>query len=387
MGTDKRARIGIDVTSALTQGAGIGRYTRELVRAVVAEESGHTFHLFSARLVGEPPVPNPLPDVPHVVYRPAPLGERWLYRLWYRLRLPLPVQWVTGELDLFHSPDFVLPPVNGRIPTLLTVHDLSFIHYPHVFPKPLVDYLNRVVPWSVRRATHILADSASTQEDLMRLWGVPAEKITVLYCGVSPQYQPITDAARLTAVRQKYALGDLPFVLSVGTVQPRKNYKMLIRAFKGVAEKLPHALYIAGGTGWMHDEILAEIENQGLNGRVRFLGFVDDADLPALYSAADLFVYPSLYEGFGLPPLEAMACGTPAILSNTSSLPEVAGEDGAVLLPPQETAVWQQTILTMLQSPQKREKVANAGRKQSQKFTWQQAAKQLLTLYNHLLFA
>jgi glycosyltransferase involved in cell wall biosynthesis len=310
-----------------------------------------------------------------------------LYRLWYRLRLPLPVQWVTGKLDLFHSPDFVLPPVNGRIPTLLTVHDLSFIHYPHVFPKPLVDYLNRVVPWSVRRATHILADSASTRDDLMRLWGVPEEKITVLYCGVSPRYQPVTDAEQLTAVRQKYALGDVPFVLSVGTVQPRKNYKMLIRAFKGVAEKMPHALYIAGGTGWMHDEILAEIEHQGLNGRVRFLGFVDDADLPALYSAADLFVYPSLYEGFGLPPLEAMACGTPAILSNASSLPEVAGENGAVLLPPQETAVWQQTMLSLLQSPSQREKLALAGRKQSQKFTWQQAAKQLIALYNRLLFA
>ena len=138
-----KRRIGIDVTSALTQGGGIGRYTRELVRALVSLDKSNDYQLFSARIQDQPPVPNPLPQASNVTYHQAPLSERWLYRLWYRARLPLPVQWKTGKLDLFHSPDFVLPPTSGNIPTLLTVHDLSFIYYPETFPKTLVAYLKQ----------------------------------------------------------------------------------------------------------------------------------------------------------------------------------------------------------------------------------------------------
>src|SRR5690606_33060492 len=129
----------------------------------------NSYRLFSAKPPTQLPVPEPLPQTTNFDHQPAPLDERWLYRLWYRLRLPLPVQWVTGQLDLFHSPDFVLPPVNGRIPTLLTVHDLSFVHFPHVFPERLVSYLNQVVPWSIGRATHILADSEATRQDLLTI--------------------------------------------------------------------------------------------------------------------------------------------------------------------------------------------------------------------------
>jgi glycosyltransferase involved in cell wall biosynthesis len=156
-------QIGIDITSALTQGGGIGRYTRELVRALISQDSYNRYTLFSAKI--PPPFSNrqqlllnSLTSHSKVNYRPSILGERWLYRLWYRLRLPVPVQIVTGHLDLFHSPDFVLPPISGGIPTLLTIHDLSFIHFPDTFPPVLVDYLNKVVPWSVARATHILSD-------------------------------------------------------------------------------------------------------------------------------------------------------------------------------------------------------------------------------------
>ena len=220
-----RARIGIDVTAAVLQGGGIGRYTRELVRALVAQEAEANFRLFSARPPTASPVPQPLPQAGNVDYFPSRLTERWLYRLWYRLRLPLPVQWQTGKLDLFHSPDFVLPPVNGRVPTLLTVHDLSFIHYPDTFPPALVNYLNKVVPWSVGRATHILADSQATKDDLSEFWQVPQDKVTVLYSGVNSDFKPAAPAQE-TAVREKYHLGSEPYLLSVGTIQPRKNYQM-----------------------------------------------------------------------------------------------------------------------------------------------------------------
>jgi glycosyltransferase involved in cell wall biosynthesis len=143
------AKIGIDVTSAVVQGGGIGRYTRELVRAVVAADRVNEFTLFSSRWPDRLPVPDPLPSGPNVRKRAAPVSDRWLYRLWYRLRLPVPVQWLTGPLDLFHSPDFVLPPVRRGVPTLLTVHDLSFVHYPEAFTPALLRYLHTAVPRSI----------------------------------------------------------------------------------------------------------------------------------------------------------------------------------------------------------------------------------------------
>jgi glycosyltransferase involved in cell wall biosynthesis len=382
-------QIGIDITSALTQGGGIGRYTRELVRALVRKEANNKYTLFSARIPPDPEknqasVIESLTSLSPVTYRPAFLGERWLYRIWYRLHLPLPIQLFTGGLDLFHSPDFVLPPTSEGIPTLLTVHDLSFIHFPDTFPPTLVNYLNRVVPWSVSRATHVLADSRSTKKDLVEQWAVPEDKITVLYSGVSEAYRPVEDPPYLTEVRKSYSLGEEPYLLSVGTIQPRKNYQRLIKAFAPIAGKYPHNLYIAGGKGWLEEEMMAEADRQGISGRVRFLGFVADRHLPALYSGASLFLFPSLYEGFGLPVLEAMACGVPAIISNTSSLPEVGGE-AALQLDPLLAEAWSEGMDRVLSDQGLAEKMIGAGFIQARSFSWDKAAYQLLQIYAALL--
>lgn len=376
--------IGIDVTSAIVQGGGIGRYTRELIQALAQVPTVHQLRFFSAKPPANPPVRDPLPSSSHIQYRSAPLDERWLYRLWYRLRLPLPVQLVLGRLDLFHSPDFVLPPVAGGIPTLLTVHDLSFAHYPEVYPEPLVRYLNQVVPWSVGRATHILADSEATRGDLVSLWGVPQGKVSVLYSGVHERFQPVEEEGVLTAVRRKYNLGSQPYIFTVGTVQPRKNYQMLIRAFAPVAAQWPHQLVIAGGKGWLMEEMMAEVGRQGLEERVRFIGFADDGDLPALYSGAALFVFPSLYEGFGLPLLEAMQCGVPVISSDASCLPEVAGK-ATVLLSPYDEVGWTGAMGRLLGDGQERVRLVGAGFRQARQFRWEQGARQLLGVYEGLL--
>jgi glycosyltransferase involved in cell wall biosynthesis len=365
------------------QGGGIGRYTRELIYALVKADKENDYHLFSAKQPATLPVPDPVPEGNNIAYHQAPVSERWLYRLWYRLRLPLPVQLMTGPLDLFHSPDFVLPPVRDGIPTILTVHDLSFVHYPDTFTPALVSYLNSVVPWSVARATHILADSQATKDDLTTIWQVAAEKVTVLYSGVSGRFRPVTDNKQLTAVRQKYDIGDAPYLVSVSTLQPRKNFQMLIRAFKLVAAQQPHNLIIAGSKGWLYEEMLAEVEKQGLEGRVKFIGFVADSDLPALYSEAALMVFPSLYEGFGLPLLEAMACGVPVLTSNSSCLPEVAGE-AAVQLDPTDQAAWSQTMNGLLSNPGQRARMVAAGFLQARKFTWKKAAGELLGIYRKL---
>ena len=379
-------RIGIDVTSALTQGGGIGRYTRELLHALVAQNDHQKrqLHLFSAKITNELPVANPLPTHPQVSYTPALLDERWLYRLWYRARIPVPVQWMMGQVDLFHSPDFVLPPVAAGIPTVLTVHDLSFAHYPEVYTPALVSYLNKVVPWSVTRASHILADSEATKEDLVKLWHVPTQKITVLYSGVNERFRPIADPLTQQQMRERYGLGERPYILSVGTVQPRKNYQLLIRAFAQVAAVLPHNLVIAGGKGWLYDDILAEVKQQGLDGRVIFTGFVDDDDLPTLYSASSLYAFPSLYEGFGLPLLEAMACGIPVINASTSCLPEVAGQ-ATLQIDPQDEQGWGQGMISVLQDETRRAAMISEGFVQVKKFGWTRAAQQLLGVYDMLL--
>lgn len=377
-------RIGIDITAALTQGAGIGRYTRELVSALVETNHADTLVLFSAKQPAELPVPEPIPQAQNVLYHQAPVSERWLYRLWYRLSLPLRVELFTGKLDLFHSPDFVLPPVAGRIPTLVTVHDLSFLKYPETFTPELVNYLNKVVPRSVRRASHILADSAATKNDLVEWLATPAEKVTVLYSGVNPRFRPVSNEKRLQRVRKKYGLGARPYVLSVSTLQPRKNYEMLIRAFKPVAAELPHNLVIAGGKGWLYERIMAEITSQGLDGRVLLIGFADDRDLPDLYSGASLFVYPSFYEGFGLPLLEAMACGVPVLNSDASCLPEVAGTATRQLAPNDQQA-WTNAMSTLLADAGQRSRMVAAGFLQARHFTWSRAAEELNGIYARLL--
>lgn len=380
----KRPVVGIDVTSALSQRAGIGRYTRELVSALIRFDKASEFVLFSARQPSWDSLSSRIPKDAHVRYTQSFLTERWLYRIWYRLRIPIPVQSFTGDIDLFYSPDFVLPPVRDGVPTILTVHDLSFIHYPETFTSSLRNYLNQVVPRSVRRATHVLADSQSTKDDLHSIWQIEEEKISVLYSGVDGSFRPPSDKSKRSDVRERYGLSDEPYIFSVSTIQPRKNYQMLIRAFKGVVDDFPHRLVIAGEKGWLYEETFNEVTRQGLEEKVTFLGFVEDEDLPALYSEATLFVFPSLYEGFGFPILEAMACGVPVLVSSASCLPEIAGE-AAVVLPPQHEEAWTATIRDLLDDPNRRAQIVASGFLRVRQFGWKSAAEQLSELLQTLL--
>jgi glycosyltransferase involved in cell wall biosynthesis len=373
-------RIGLDATAAVAQGAGIGRYTRELLRALSAADPHNHYRLFFASRAR----PHALPALgPNFHVTALPFHDVWLARAWQRARLPLPVEWLTGPLDLFHSPDFTLPPTHRNTRTLLTVHDLSFVRDPGSAAPTLLSYLNTVVPRSVRRADHILADSQATKDDLIELYRTPAEKISVLYCGVEPAFRSVADPKILAGVRAKYGLGGAPFIFSVSTLQPRKNYVRLIQAFA----QLPAAefqLVIAGGRGWLFDSIFAEVERLKLDGRVLFPGFVADADLPALYSAARVFAYPSLYEGFGLPLLEAMACGTPVVASTASCLPEVAGA-AALLVPPTDVDGLAAALRRLATDEVLRADFIAKGRARAREFTWERAAQQLLRIYAGLL--
>mgnify|MGYP005846244415 FL=1 len=371
--------IAIDYTAAVQQRAGIGRYTRELVGALLrlpeAQEAGHRYTLFAA--AGGRGIPADLPSSPAVRLRFLPLSDEWAARLWHRARLPIPVETFTGPVDLFYSPDFVLPPTLPRTRTLLTVHDLSFLHYPGHFVPKLVRYLERVVPASVARADRVLADSEATRADLIRLLGTPPEKVEVLYSGVDARFRPEPEPGERERLRARYGL-DRPYVLSVGTLQPRKNFVRLIRAFARLRDT-GRMLVIAGGRGWLYESVLEEASRHP--DRVRILGFVEDADLPALYRGADLFVFPSFYEGFGLPVLEAMACGVPVVCSGVSSLPEVAG-DAALLVDPEDEEGLSKAMQRVLEDEGLRREMAARGRARAARFTWEEAARHLVAVFS-----
>jgi glycosyltransferase involved in cell wall biosynthesis len=292
------------------------------------------------------------------------------------------VELVTGAVDIFHSPDFVLPPLH-RARTLVTVHDLSFIRYPECADVNLRAYLNKVVPRSVHRADLVLADSQNTKDDLVELLGVEANKIEVIYPGVEERFRPIEDQTVLEQVRRRYNLPPR-FILGLGTLQPRKNFATLVEAFADLRFAICDLrLVIAGGKGWLYDEIFVAVERLGLEEQVVFPGFVADEDLPALYNLAELFVFPSLYEGFGMPPLEAMACGTPVVTSNASSLPEVVGEAG-LIVEATDTRALAEAMKRVLEDNALREGMIAKGLEQARKFTWEKSVSKLLSLYEAL---
>lgn len=380
-------RIAIDYNAALRQVAGIGRYSRELVRALAELRSGDDILLFYAARDLRPDAPGlrGLLDLqainPRVTAHPIPLGERALTILWQRARLPLPVERWTGPIDLLHAPDFVLPPARVR-QAIVTVHDLSFRLHPEAAHARLRRHLEAAVPRSLRRASLVLADSRSTADDLETLMDVPPGKIRVLYPGVGAQFRRVEDRARLDAVRARYQLPQR-FFIHVGTIEPRKNLERLIAAYRAMRgeEAAPDiALALAGKPGWLSEPILAAARAAP---DVLLTGPVADEDLPALLTLAEALVYPSLYEGFGFPPLEALACGTPAITSNTSSLPELV--DGvAAMVDPRDTAALTAALRRVVDDPS----VARAARAQgpaaAARFTWPRAAQQLLDIYGSL---
>lgn len=374
-----RGPIAIDYTAALEQGGGIGRYVRELVTALSRIDSETPYRLFAA---GRRDTVTPVTSGPNFTLHTSQISPEWFARLWHRARLPLPIENWVGPVRLLYAPDFTLPPTRRGTKTLLTVHDLSFVRAPETATPGLRAYLSRVVPRSVARADHILADSESTRRDLLDLYHVEAERTSVLYSGVEGHFRPVRDERTLADLRSRYAL-DGSFLLAVGTVQPRKNYIRLVEAFRQL-DRANLTLVIAGGRGWLDDPLYERIAALGLENRVRMLGFVPDKDLPALYSAARVFAFPSLYEGFGLPILEAMACGTPVVTSRASSMPEVAG-DAALLVDPLDTDALAEALASALDDELLRSSLIEKGLERATVFTWEAAAHKLVDRFQRLL--
>ncbi len=376
-------RVTIDYTAAIAQGAGIGRYTRSLVAALARVDSDALYTLFS---VERPTAERGFPaahDAPNMRPRIWPVGVRYANAIWQRARLPLPVELVAGRANVFHGPDFTLP-LALFAHRVVTIHDLAFLTHPqYAFPK-LAAYLGRVVPRTVRAADHIIAVSQCTADDLAQRLGVAPEKISVIPIGVDPGVRRVEDQARIMELETRYGLTH-PFILAVSTIEPRKNYEGLIAAFAQARQSPdgPRMLVIAGRKGWLYDGVFEAVRQFGVQDSVRFLDYVPDEELPVLYTAADALAMPSFYEGFGIPVIEAMACGTSVICSTGGALPEVAG-DAALTVAPEDRDGLANALVRVVSDSALREELCRKGYARAQRYSWDDAARAHVEVYRRM---
>ena len=372
--------IGIDASRSVAQErTGTENYSLNLIRHLLAIGGDHHYCLYFNR----PPNYN----LQSTILRPGSgqacnLRVMPFPRLWTHLRL----SWEMARRppDLLFIPAHVLPIVHPRR-SVVTVHDLGYLYYPQA--HRLLDrlYLDLSTRYNARVSTHLIADSLATKRDLIERYGTEPDKITVVYPGYDEAtFQPVRDGEAIEAVKAKYDItGD--YILFVGTLQPRKNLIRLIEAFSNLQPPTSNLqppisniqLLIAGKSGWLYEKIFRRVEELGLEGTVLFPGYIAAEDLPALLSGARLFVFPSLYEGFGLPVLEALACGTPVVCSNASSLPEVAG-DAALLVDPLDVEGLAAALERVLRDEELRAELIERGFEQVRKFSWERCARETL---------
>lgn len=290
-----------------------------------------------------------------------------------------PLELARRGVDVVHGPGWAVP-LASRTPSVVTLHDLSFYLFPHLFGQFNRLYLGLIARLSCRRAAAVIAVSEATARDAERLLGVPRARLRVVHNGVAARFRPLPPD-EVAAFRLARGLPDR-FILHLGTLEPRKNLATLIRAFARLRRErsVPHKLVLAGGRGWLYDELFRLVDSLGLRDEVLFTGFISGDEKPRWYNAAAVFSYPSLYEGFGLPPLEAMACGIPVVASDTSSLPEVVGDAG-IMVPPRDEAALANALWVALSDEGRHAEMVARGRERAAALTWERAAAATLAVY------
>ena len=360
-------RIGIDGRLTYYRTGGISTYIRRLVSALEALDAANDYTVFHSRKASDSLVTH---------FRRGVLWTPSHHRL---ERLALSVELTPHRLDVFHSPDFI-PPQRGGRRHVITVHDLNFLHYPQYLTDESRRYYNDQITWAVGHADHILTDSEASRQDMVAILGVPAEKITVHMLGVDESFRPLPEAD-LVEARQVLELPER-YLLFVGTFEPRKNIAGLLESYQMLVQRLPGAppLVLAGNRGWLFDETMARIATLKLGERVLWREGISQALMPALYNGAVALVTPSFYEGFGLPALEAMACGTVPIVSNRSSLPEVVGDVG-LQVEPENTAGIADALEQAISDDAWRAQMVAAGLARARTFTWANTARIARSVY------
>ena len=377
---------------------GIGRYSYELARQLRHHPDVARLRYFSLGSW----VADPIDALAQVQQRssdagrtPQSVGNKppWMSRVRstlaanrmavrvYQTLIPSLARWqLRGESQaIFHSPNYLVPPFPGK--TVNTVHDLSHVLFPEFHPKARVDFMNLAFGTSLKHTTHVITDTETVRQEFIQHFDWPVHKVTAIGLGVDKDYHPRSDA-ELIPILSKYGLKPRQYALCVGTIEPRKNTPRLLQAYGLLPPDLRRAfpLVLAGSKGWKSDDVHRQMEIATSQGWLRYLSFVEQADLPFLYGGARLFIYPSLYEGFGLPIVEAMASGTPVITSATSCMPEVAGS-AAALVDPLDVIAIQQCIQEHLEDGNQWMKLRELGISQSTKYSWQSCAAQTLAVY------
>lgn len=351
-------RIAVDTQSTLGRKTGIGHYATQLLAALrrVAPENEY-IEFNCAR---------------DVVMR---TDRRIAWQQW-----GLPRRARAARPDLLHVPGFDAP-LWKPCPVVLTVHDLIGMLYPQNLPKVSRLYWSRWLPFTTGHADAIIADSECTRRDILRLLRLPPERVQVIHLGVEERFHPQHREAT-GACRSRYRLPE-EFILYVGTLEPRKGVDTLINAYVKLAGRYPHQLVIAGKRGWYYQSIFQRVADLGLAGRVRFLDYVPDDDLPSLYASATVFAFPSSYEGFGLPVLEAMASGTPVVCSDGSSLREIAAQS-ALAVPSGQPEALAAALESVLAGAGLRDDLRQKGLERAAKFTWEKTARETLEVYRRV---
>ncbi len=306
----------------------------------------------------------------------VPTGRPETRILWEQLCAPFAME--RDNIDVAHATVNVAPLMSGRA-TVVTVHDLAFLRFPEQYPGFKQRYLTAMTRRSVEHADRVIAVSSSTRADVIHFYDVDPDRVVVVPNGLDPAMTPVEDPEALATFRRKHDVPDA-FILFLGTLQPRKNLIALMQAWARLnpANRLP--LVVVGAQGWMYEPILEEARALGVAGEIVFKGFAEPRDLPYWYSAATIFVYPSLYEGFGMPVVEAMACGAPVIASNTSSLPEVAGDAG-VLVDPSNIDALGEAIQSLTDREDLRRMLRQRGFEQAMQFSWKRTARETASVY------
>ncbi|NLE43403.1 MAG: glycosyltransferase family 4 protein [Chloroflexi bacterium] len=357
--------VGIDASRALAhRSTGTEVYSRSLIEALCRLDSPHQFRLYAPG-----PLDWPLP--PGAEVRAIPLRRMWTHaRLSWEMLCSAP--------DVLFVPAHVVPLLHPQA-TVVTVHDLGYLVYPEAHPLVQRVYLDLSTRWNTKAARLILADSAATKADLMSRYRTPADKIVVVYPGVSESLRPVSHEAAVAAALGRYGITG-EYFLYLGTLQPRKNLTTVVDAFAALANDLPPSvsLVLGGKAGWFVDSLHETIRRHGLEGRVLLPGYIAESDKAALLTRARAFVFPSLYEGFGLPVLEAQACGCPVVTSSTSSLPEAAGE-GALLVDPHDTRAIAEAMGRLWTDDELRRDLIQRGWSNVARFSWRAAARLTLS--------
>jgi len=379
-------KIVIDIRVLMdSQYSGVAEYVLNLLRAIFELDQINQYILFYN---SSKPVKVPVFDYPNVRLVTRAIPNKVLNYLGFKLLQYPTIEKLIGEkFDLFFMPHLNFVALNHGQKSILTIHDLSFLRYPDFF-----SWRKNIWHWAInatgliKRFNHVVAVSEATKRDLIEFSHIEPNKVSVIYGGVSNQYHPIDDQDQLNKVRLKYQLPE-KFILFLGTVEPRKNLMALIKAYEILRRDQPDsanfALVIAGAKGWCSDEVFRAIDASDFKRDIKVLGYIDQADKPALYNLAELFAFPSFYEGFGFPPLEAMACGTPVVSAWGTSLAEIIGDSTLLTDPynPQELA---QALSTVINNRPLTQKLSQAGLKQAAKFNWSASAEQYLELFNKL---